>query len=254
MELSEQEAVLRRTKFSHLSDDEFAYMVAYCSKRGLSPWLGHVIPQRRYQGHQSELVILVSIHALRGLAQSTGEFAGRVGPLWCGSDRVWQSEWVNPFPPVAAKVGVKRTGDTDLTWDVAHWREFAQWRLDDRGTPVLEEFWEKMGALMLGKCAEAMALRSRFPDVCGAIYIPEEMMMPLPKQATRRPAPYARDESLPTSEFLFHLALTRDFEMGEAERTETIKRMREKYSYLEGVDFYAAAIIALREERAATAG
>ncbi len=253
MELSEQEAVLRRTKFSQLSDDEFLYLLVYCQKRGLSPWLGHVIAQRRYQGHRGELVILVSIHALRGLAEGTKEFAGRVGPLWCGSDRVWQSEWTHPFPPVAAKVGIKRKGDTEPTWDVAHWREFAQWRLDERGEPVLDEFWEKMGSLMLAKCAEAMALRARFPDACGAIYIPEEMMTPIPTKKV--PTPSTGEDSAPTSEFLFQLRLVRDFEMVNAvERNAAVQRMREKYPYLSGVDFYAAALKALAEERQTAAG
>lgn len=244
--------ILHRTKFSHLSDHQFDYVQEFCRRHGLDAWMGHVHAELRGSGHRAEVVIIVTIQALRDIAESTGDLTGRIGPEWCGADGVWRNVWLEGTPPAAARVGINRKGRDRTVWGVCNWDAFAQWKIVD-GELVIDEFWGKMGPHMLGKCAEATAIRAAFSQRCGGLYVREEMMQPRAQLPTEsRPV---LDDDAPPSEFLFQLRLVRDFEFADAaERAAAVARMREKFPQLDGPEFYAAALRELADERSAIAG
>ena len=70
--------------------------------------------------------------------------------------------------PEWASVSVRKKGMDTLTEAEAYWEEYAP---ADLGKAP---FWRKMPRHMLGKCAEALALRKAYPEQLSGIYIPEE--------------------------------------------------------------------------------
>jgi hypothetical protein len=104
--------------------------------------------------------------------------------------------WLADQPPHACRIGVYRKGFREACFAIAIWREYCQSKKD--GTP--NAMWGKMPALMLSKCAEALALRKSFAAELSGLYAPEEMAQalepaPAPEQkqitatASPRPSP-----------------------------------------------------------------
>lgn len=156
-----QLAALKQLGLSNAGKGDLALFLAYAQKTGLDPFSRQVymIERGGRWGIQS------SIDGLRIVAQRSGEYAGQVGPLWCDTDGVWVDVWLKSTPPAAAKVGVYRAGFAEPVTAVALWAEYAA------GSPT----WKKMPALMLAKCAEALALRKAFPQDLSGIYTSDEM-------------------------------------------------------------------------------
>lgn len=154
--------------------EEFQLFLATCQRTGLDPLLRQVYciergSMRDGKWH-SKYEAQLSIDGMRLVAERTGRYQGQVGPLWCGADGVWFDVWPAPAPPVAAKVGVWRAGFREPLWATAHYTEYVQTRKD--GGPT--QFWQRMPALMLAKCAESQALRKAFPHELSGIYTREE--------------------------------------------------------------------------------
>lgn len=105
------------------------------------------------------------------IAERTGRYEGRTPIQWCGEDGVWKNVWLDPSrPPVAARCAVYKKGFREPLEGVAHWAEFVQKKKD--GDPT--QMWATKGVHMLGKVAEALALRAAFPQDLSGIFTPEE--------------------------------------------------------------------------------
>jgi len=156
---------------------------ATVERTGLDPFANHIMPTFRKVKDYSEgkeqrvkrMTIQIRIDGFRSIAARSGLYEGQVGPQYCGTDGVWKDVWTSNEPPVAARVGVYRRGFRAPLWGVAKWQEFVQTTQDDGGGFVANTMWRKMPTIMLGKCAEAQALRRAFPDDLSGIYIEEEM-------------------------------------------------------------------------------
>lgn len=123
--------------------------------------------------------ISVGIDGARLVAQRTGEYAGQRPIEWTADGKTWVEVWLEKEPPRAARAGVMRRGFTEPLYAVATWDGYAPMY-----NGKLSSMWQQHGPLMLGKCAEMLALRKAFPMELSGLYVSEEM-----DSATTAPAP-----------------------------------------------------------------
>lgn len=164
----------------NLSDDEARLFIAQCQRLDLDP-IAHQIHAIKRKG---KLTIQIGIDGYRKIADRTGRYAGN-------DDPVFQTETVTVGEEGGISVGgdvpVKATVTVHkLVGEIATRPEFipgearpftasARWAEYYPGEGSVGFMWRKMPFTMLGKCAEALALRKAFPAELGGFYIPEEM-------------------------------------------------------------------------------
>ena len=124
----------------------------------------------------------ISIDGARLVAERSREYRGQTPTQWTADGREWLDVWLDKEPPRAARVGIHREGFMEPLYAVATFDAY------NAGSPI----WKKMPALMLGKCAEMLALRKAFPQDLSGLYSAEEMdQAGAPPQRTPSPAPAA---------------------------------------------------------------
>lgn len=156
----EQKQLVKSTIAPGCSTDELRLFAYHCQRTGLDPFSKQIYAIKR----GGKMTIQVSIDGLRSIAERTGELAGSQR-YWCGNDGDWKDVWLSDKPPSAAKCVVYRKGCEHPFVGVALFRDY-------NGGQGL---WTKMPSVMLGKCAEAQALRSGFPADLSGLYSSEEM-------------------------------------------------------------------------------
>lgn len=175
-------AEMDKAKDDKASDQEFALFVATCERTQLDPLARQLYPIWRKSYGKKIMGIQVSIDGFRLIAERTGVYEGQDGPYWCGMDGVWCDVWLEPEPPVAAKVSVFRRGFVMPLTAVASWRSYAQYKRDGS----LTQMWDRFGSLMLGKCSESQALRRAFPQELSGLYTADEMGQAMVADVTPR--------------------------------------------------------------------
>ena len=171
-----QVALLRRTITAHLTEDEHELFVQACERSGLDPFARHIYPIKRNQWNpqtrqnEDRFSAEATIDGLRLTAERTGKYAGQMGPEWCGATGEWKDIWTSHEPPVGCRVGILRSDFKEPVWGKALYAEFVQLV---NGEP--SQFWQKMAANQISKCAEALGFRKAFPREFSGIYTRDEM-------------------------------------------------------------------------------
>lgn len=152
---------LKRTVARGCTDAQFSLFCQVIGRTQLDPFTKQIYAIVR----GGDMTIQTGIDGYRLQAQRTGQYAGQIGPQWCGKDGQWVDVWTDDTLPVAARVGVVRSNFADPVWGVALMREYGA------NGPK----WKSMPVHMLAKCAEALALRKAFPAELSGIYTDDEM-------------------------------------------------------------------------------
>lgn len=159
------------------SDTELKMFVLMAGKLGLDPLSKqiHMVKRRVKQGDEwvDAMTITVGIDGYRLVAERTGRYCPGRAPTY---------EYDAHGKPISATAYVLKLagGAWHEVSAVAFWEEYAQITRDGKPTAM----WAKMPRLMLGKCAEALALRRAFPAELSGVYTEDEMA-----QASSEPAP-----------------------------------------------------------------
>lgn len=162
----EQIKVIKNTIAKDATDEELEMFLCACRRTGLDPF-SRQIYSIKYGNNRT---IQTSIDGFRAIASRNPEYAGQTTTLFCGKDGNWTEIWTADVYPFAAKVGVYRKGYSEPTFAIAKWNSYVQMYNNKPST-----MWAKFPELMLGKCAEALALRKAFPNDLSGLYTNEEM-------------------------------------------------------------------------------
>lgn len=183
----EQVELIKRTVAQGTNDDELGLFLETAKRRGLDPFSGQIHAIMRWDGRAGREVMKIQtgIDGYRSLADRTGLIEYVEGPDWTADGDTWVDVWLSDEPPAAARFTVKRKDRSRAETRVATWREYAQ--RSNKGE--LTRAWRELSATMLGKVAEAQALRTAFPETLGGIYTVEEMdQAHAPEAETSTPA------------------------------------------------------------------
>ena len=172
-----QVAALRQMGVQNASQGDLAVFFHQVQRTGLDPFARQIYMIGRNQktpaGWETKYTIQTGIDGFRLIARRAAERSheafGEPETLWCGEDGVWREVWLGSEPPKGAKVVVQRGGGSFT--GVATLSEYAGRKKDGS----LTSMWASKPALMLAKCAEALALRKAFPQDLSGLYTEDEM-------------------------------------------------------------------------------
>lgn len=169
----EQVDLIRRTICVGGTDDELTLFLGVCKQTGLNPFARQIYAIKR----KGKMTIQVGIDGYRLIADRTGKYAGN-------DDTVFDDE---KNPQKATVTVYKMVGGVRCAFTAsARWSQYYPGK--DQGF-----MWEKMPHVMLGKCAEGLALRKAFPAELSGVYTDAEMEQagePEPEpQPQRQPEP-----------------------------------------------------------------
>lgn len=161
--------------------DELKLFLYTAHKTGLDPLTRqiHFVKRSAKQkdgSYRDQMTIQTGIDGYRAIAERTGTLAGI-------EDAVYDQE--DQEHPNKATVTVWRiVGGQRVSFAAsARWKEYAP-----QGGQAF--MWQKMPYLMLGKCAESLALRKAFPNDLSGVYTNEEMQQADKDKATIEVEPY----------------------------------------------------------------
>ncbi len=151
----DQMDLIRTTIAKDATPDELKLYLYDCARIGVHP-LDHLLHFTKRSGKYTPIT---SIDLMRIRAAETGELAGSDDAVFSGTPG---------HADFAAKVTVYRLvqGQRAEFSATARWSEYK---------PDQAFMWNKMPHTMLGKCAEALALRKGFPRQLAGLYAKEEM-------------------------------------------------------------------------------
>jgi phage recombination protein Bet len=160
-------ALIKATIAKDATDAELQLFLHDCARQNVHP-LDRLI---HFTKRSNKYTPVTSIDFLRTRAHDSGECAGIDEPVFTGAPKT---------AAFAATVTVWRLvqGSRYAFTATARWAEYK---------PDQAFMWDRMPHTMLGKCAEALALRKAFPKQLTGLYVKEEMEQAEPKAPVTRP-------------------------------------------------------------------
>lgn len=152
----EQIDLIRRTVANGATNDELSLFLYDCHRRGVHP-LDKLLHFTKRGGRYTPVT---SIDFMRSQAAMSGEMAG-------SDDPVFEAFTSDVHPDVATVTVYRLTQGQKFPYTAtARWAEYC---------PDNAQMWKRMPFTMLGKCAEALALRKAFPQQLAGLYTTDEM-------------------------------------------------------------------------------
>lgn len=150
--------------------DVVSFFARACAESRLSPFKRQIHIIKRWSKNGDRYTIQTGIDGYRAIANRTGQYAGNDDYRFDDSKSEYEMIQAHRRGPTTATSTVYRVvGGIRCPFSAtARWEEYC---------PEEKQafMWNKMPFLMLGKCAEALALRKAFPEELGGIYTDEEM-------------------------------------------------------------------------------
>ena len=183
----QQQAALVQIGVDRATEGDLSVFFHQCQRTGLDPFARQIYmigrntrvkvwnqqTGREEWQNATKYTIQTGIDGFRLIARravdARGEALSISQVLFVGEDGQWVDYWAFQQPPIAAKVKVSRAGGEFVA--VAMFNEYAA---RDRNGQITK-MWADKPALMIGKCAEALALRKAFPLDLSGLYTAEEM-------------------------------------------------------------------------------
>lgn len=161
----EQQKMIRDSYARGASPQEFEVLLEISRARNLNPLLRqvHYVSRKDKKLNKEVWSVQISIDGLRAVAERTRQYDGQDEP---------EFEHNAEGLIVLARVKVYKKGISRPFVGVARWDEYVQTTYEGQPT----KFWKDMPYTMLGKCAEALAIRKAFPEDSGGLYVAEELM------------------------------------------------------------------------------
>ena len=162
----EQVALITRTVAKGATADELALFLIVANKTGLDPFSKqiHFVKRKAKQkdgSYQEVGAIQTGIDGYRAVAERSGGYAGSDEPIYDTEEAKRPNKATVTVYKIIQGVRCPFTAS-------ARWVEYCP------PTPM-DFMWNKMPYLMLGKTAEALALRKAFPNDLSGIYVDTEM-------------------------------------------------------------------------------
>lgn len=188
-----QVELIKRTVAKGASDDELKLFIQVCKGARLNPFMkqAHLVPFWDSKEGIERRAIIVGIDGFRAIAEGSGNYAGNDDPKFEGEKEIEFTGYEN-------KKEVTKKLMVPLEATVAIYKIVAGGRYAFTATARWDEYypgqkkggqWHFRPKLMLGKCAEALALRKAFPTLLSGMYEQAEM-----EQATAQMAPEEKAE------------------------------------------------------------
>lgn len=166
----EKIGLVRRLVAVGATNDELAVFLHQCQRTGLDPLAKQIYCIKR----QGKMAIQVGIDGFRLIADRTGLYAGNDDPVF-DDEKHPKRATVTVYKMVS---GVRCPFTASARWE--------QYYPGDGPSGFM---WKKMPHLMLGKCAEALALRKAFPAELSGLYTDGEMEQAGPADPQHEAAP-----------------------------------------------------------------
>ncbi len=194
--------LIKRTVAKGASDDELKLFLHICKKSGLDPFARQIHAVKRWNSDVGGFVMVpqTGIDGYRLIAERTGRYAP-------GKNTEYAYKENGSLLSATAFI-MKKVDDKWFEVSAsAHYDEYVQTKKG--GEPNV--FWKTKSHIMLGKCAEALALRKAFPAELSGLYSQEEFMedQPVEKAPDEPRKPQVAEVVLTPQELkYFHTQMT----------------------------------------------
>ena len=171
--------LMKNTVAKGASDDELKLFLQVCKGANLNPFLKQVFLVPRWDSKAGKEIraIQVSIDGFRAIAEEGGAYAGNEDAVF-GADKDLEYESGSEGKKTKKTLKVPDTA-TVTVYKIVHGGRYpftatARWDEYYPGSKMGFQ-WHQRPYLMLGKCAEALALRKAFPKLLSGMYAQEEL-------------------------------------------------------------------------------